>query len=117
MEKTNPVLKKTIRKLEEKGRKKDIDIWKEAAERLKRSERKKNPVNLSKIKRHVENGSTILVPGKVTAYGSLEKDIKVAAFSFSSDAKKELEENGEAISILDLLEENPEGEEVRLMEG
>ncbi len=117
MEKTNPVLKKTIRRLEEKGRKDDVDLWKEVARRLKRPRRKNKPVNLAKINRHVEDGETVLVPGKVTGYGNLEKSVSVAALGFSRDARDRIEEDGETKDILELLEENPKGENVRILEG
>ncbi len=117
MQKTNPVLKKTVSKLEEKGRKEDLAIWRDLAQRLKKPNRKKSPVNISKINRHAEEGETVVVPGKVTGYGSLDKDINVAAFSFSKSAKEKLKETGKVMSILELVEENPEGENVRIMEG
>ncbi|MFP4115880.1 MAG: 50S ribosomal protein L18e [Candidatus Aenigmatarchaeota archaeon] len=117
MKKTNPVLKETIQEIEEKGRKENVDIWKDVAERLKKSRRKKNSVNISKINRHAEGGDVILVPGKVTGYGNLDKEVTVAALSFSNGAKKKVEERGEAIKISELIEEHPEGQGVKIMEG
>ncbi|MFP4116646.1 MAG: 50S ribosomal protein L18e [Candidatus Aenigmatarchaeota archaeon] len=117
MEKTNPVLKKTVSRLEEKGRKEELDLWKDLAKRLKKPRRNKSSVNISKINRHAKEGETVVVPGKVTGYGSLDKDVDVAAFDFSKSAKEKVEEGGKVMSILDLAEENQEGENVRIMEG
>ncbi len=117
MEKTNPVLKKTISKAEEKCRKKGIGIWGDVAQRLKKSRRNKKAVNIAKINRHSEDGETVLVPGKVTGYGTLDKKITVAAFGFSGKAKQKINEAGETISILDLLDKNPKGKNVRILEG
>ncbi len=117
MNKTNPVLKKTINKVEEKGRKEDIDIWNDVADRLRKSRRKKDAVNIAKINRHSEDGKTVLVPGKVTGYGTLDKNVRVAAFDFSRNARKKINDKGTALSIIELLKENPSGKNVRIMEG
>lgn len=116
MDKTNPVLKETIRNLEEKGRKENAPIWEKVAEGLKRTGRKKDPVNLAKINRHCKEGETVVVPGKVTGYGDLDKDVTVAAFSFSKGTKEKLEKEGEYLRIKELLERNPEGNGVKIME-
>lgn len=116
MEKTNPVLKETVRKLEEKSRKEDVAIWKEVAESLKQARRGDEPVNLAKINRHTEGNEWVVVPGKVTGYGNLDKEVKVAAFSFSKSAKEKLEEEGEPMQIEELLEKNPSGSGVKIME-
>lgn len=115
--KTNPALKETIRKLEEKGRKEGISIWSDLAERMKKSDRKRKPVNVGKINRHCEDSETVAVPGKVTGYGKLDKEVEVAAFSFSEDAKKKINEGGKSMTIQELMEENPEGNGVKIMEG
>ncbi|KXB06652.1 hypothetical protein AKJ51_03255 [candidate division MSBL1 archaeon SCGC-AAA382A20] len=117
MDKTNPVLKETVRKLRKKSKEEGADIWKDLSQRLMTAERKKNPVNLAKINRHCEDGDTVVVPGKVTGYGNLEKNVTVAAFSFSKNARDEINEVGNAITIEELLQEKPEGSEVKVMEG
>ncbi len=114
--KTNPVLKKTKARLEEKYRKEGVDIWKDVAERLGKTSKNKSPVNIAKINRHSKDGETVLVPGKVTGYGTLDKKLNVAAFGFSATAKEKLEKKGRIMGILELLEENPEGKNVRIME-
>ncbi len=115
MQKTNPVLRNTIAKLEEAGRKNDASVYTRAAEELKKSEKNKVEVNVSRIQRHAEDGDTVLVPGKLLGSGRLDKDVEVAAFDATSSAKKIVKESGDFKFIEDLVKENPEGKKVKLM--
>ncbi|MCJ7450747.1 MAG: 50S ribosomal protein L18e [Candidatus Nanohaloarchaeota archaeon QJJ-9] len=115
MEKTNPVLRETIIKLEKAARKNDAPVYEKAAEELKSSKRKQVEVNLSKLERKVEDGETVLIPGKVLGAGQFNKDAKISAFKFTDSAKQDIEEEGEAYFIQDLIEENPEGEKVKVI--
>ncbi len=117
MKKTNPVLKRTIAELEEKGRKEDVDVWKDLSERLKRARRKQRSVNLSKIDRYTEEGETVVVPGKVTGSGKITKKVTVAAVGFSDQARSRIEEVGTAVDIRDLVDKNPSGKGIKIMEG
>lgn len=108
---TNPVLRETIETLEEQ----DANIWKDVAENLGKVNRQRPEVNLSDIERVVEDGDTVVVPGKVLGSGILNKEVEVAAFKASKNAKNKINENGEFKFIRDLLEENPEGSEVKIV--
>lgn len=113
---TNPVLKRLIRELRRAGRENRAPIWAEVAERLECPRRRRAEVNLSEINRHVEDGGTAVVPGKVLAAGRISRPVTVAAFSFSASARRKiLAAGGRAISILELVKENPKGKNVRLM--
>lgn len=111
---TNPVLKDLLRDLEEKGRKESAEIWKEVAGYLK-SGGKRAEVNLSKIDRNSGEEDFILVPGKVLGAGSLTKEVKVAAFDFTKSARDSIEEEGETLSIKQLMEQKPSGEGVKIL--
>jgi len=114
---TNPTLRRLIRKLREEGKKKNVRVWIDLAERLSKPRRRRAEVNLSHLNRYSENGETIVVPGKVLAAGKLTKSIKIAAFKFSQSARKKiLSAGGEAMSIQQLLERNPGGKNLRIME-
>ena len=115
MEKTNPVLKENIVKLEKAARKNDADVYRRAAEELKKSAKNKTEVNLSKIQRNASEGETVLVPGKVLGSGRLDKEVEVAAFQFSQKAKKTINSSGEFMYLEDLVEDNPEGKNIRIM--
>lgn len=108
---TNPVLRETIETLEQQ----DANIWKDVAENLGKVNRRRPEVNLSDIERVTEDGDTVVVPGKVLGSGALSKEVNVAAFKASKNAKSKIKENGEFMFIRDLLDENPEGSEVKIV--
>lgn len=108
---TNPVLLETIEELESQ----DASIWHEVAQNLGKVNRKRPEVNISDIERNAEDGDTVVVPGKVLGSGHLTKEVDVAAFKASRGAKQQIKENGEFMFIQDLVEENPEGSEVKIV--
>ena len=108
---TNPVLLETIENLEEQ----EAPIWSEVAQNLGKVNRKRAEVNLSDIERIAEDGDTVVVPGKVLGSGRLTKEVDVAAFKASKGAKKQIKESGEFMFIQDLVDENPEGSEVKVI--
>ena len=115
--KTNPNLIELINKLYEQSRNEDVAIWRDVAQRLERSNRRTAEVNLSDIDRHAEDGETILVPGKVLSNGDLDKKVDVVAFKFSAKAQDKIENaGGECISIEEIMESNPKGSNIRIME-
>ncbi|MDY6770942.1 MAG: 50S ribosomal protein L18e [Candidatus Nanohaloarchaea archaeon] len=115
MQKTNPVLREAIQKLDEAGRKNDAAVYSRAAEELQNANRKQVEVNLSTIQRHADDGDTVLVPGKVLGSGRLTKAVTVAAFDFTSSARQAVNDAGEVVHVEDLVDENPDGEQVRLL--
>ncbi|MFB6292583.1 MAG: 50S ribosomal protein L18e [Candidatus Nanohaloarchaea archaeon] len=108
---TNPVLLETIDTLEQS----DAPVYRSVAEHLGKVNRKRPEVNLSDVERVAEDGETIVVPGKVLGAGYLTKNVDVAAFKASRGAKEQIRENGEFMFIQDLVEENPDGEGVRIV--
>jgi len=109
---TNPELKNLIKDLKKTSLENKAPIWKRIALELEKSSRRRRSVNLYHINKYCENGETIVVPGKVLATGDLTKQIKVAAWSFSESASSKVKD---AISIHDLLKENPKGKNVRII--
>ncbi|MFB6265658.1 MAG: 50S ribosomal protein L18e [Candidatus Nanohaloarchaea archaeon] len=114
-QKTNPVLKETVKKCEEAGRRNDADVWRRVAEELKKANRDMTEVTVSHIERNSEGGDTVVVPGKVVGSGSIGEDVTVAAFNFTGNALKSIESSGDAIYIDEAVEDNPSGEEVVLL--
>jgi len=114
---TNPELVSTIRLLRKKARENDAPIWRDVADRLSSSKRRRASINISRLNRHVKDGETVVVPGKVLGAGALDHAVFVAAFAFSGEAKaKILRAKGRCLSISELLEANPKGSNVRIME-
>ena len=111
--KTNPNLIELINKLNKQSKSEDAAIWKDVA----RSNRRTAEVNLSNINRHAEADETILVPGKVLSNGELDKKVNVVALKFSAKAQEKIESaGGECISIDEIIETNPKGSNIRIIE-
>lgn len=116
-ESTNPILRKLIRRLRKESKREDADVWSDLANRLSRSNRNRAELNTGHIDRHTEEGDTVVVPGKVIGSGKLEHAVTVGAFSFSASAREKiLDAGGEPLTIEELLEKNPDGENVSIME-
>lgn len=91
-------------------------IWRDIAKRLEKPRRNWAETNLSKLDRYAEDGQTIIIAGKVLAAGSISKKITVAAYAFSAAAKEAIvAAGGKAITISELVAENPKGSNVRIM--
>ena len=106
-----------INKLNKKSKTENAAIWKDVANRLGRSNRRTAEVNLSDIARYANADETVLVPGKVLSNGDLTEKVNVAAFKFSQKAQEKIESaGGECVSIDDIMESNPKGSNIRIME-
>ena len=111
-----PRVQKLIVMLEKASKKNRAKIWKYVAELIKRPRRKKVEVNLYKIERISKDGDTIIVPGKVLGIGKLDKNITLAALSYSKGALKNI--NKDKVKIIDieeLIKENPKGSNIRII--
>jgi len=114
--KTNPRISALIERLLEESAKRDSGLWKDLAYRLARPRKFMAEVNVSKINRYAGD-STIVVPGKVLSSGNIEKKVTVAALGFSEKAKEKIEKSGgRAITIEELIDSNPDGSNVTIME-
>jgi large subunit ribosomal protein L18e len=103
--------------LKKKAKENDAIIWRDIADRLSSSSRRRVTVNISRLNRYTRGKETVVVPGKVLGAGKLEHPIIVAAFSFSEQARAKITQaKGKCLPISDLLEDNPKGSNVRLME-
>jgi len=116
-QKTNPKITGLIKSLKENSYQKEAPIWKYVSRRLERSTRRQAEVNISQLNRFTSADELVLVPGKILGSGRLDHKIKVAALSFSSLAKDKIETaGGECLTIIQLMESNPKGSGVRIIE-
>ena len=115
MSKTNPRLSSLIAELKAVSRDSDANVWQDIADRLEKPRRTHAEVNLGRIERYAEEDETVVVPGKVLGSGVLEKEVTVAAVDFSSTAQKKIEQVGDAVSLEQYVEQNPEGANVRVI--
>jgi large subunit ribosomal protein L18e len=116
LKKTNPNLIRLIELLRTEGYTNDVPLWVALSKRLAKPTRHKAEVNFSKINRYTKEGDTVVIPGKVLGAGSLDHTVTVAAFAFSHAAREGINAVGRALSIEELLKENPKGTKVKIME-
>jgi large subunit ribosomal protein L18e len=115
--KTNPKLVELIGTLKEKSYQEDVAIWKDVAKRLERSNRRKAEVNISQINRHSSPDETVLVPGKILGSGELNHKVNVIALNFSKRAEEKIAAaGGECLDISEILDKNPKGNKIRIIE-
>jgi large subunit ribosomal protein L18e len=113
--KTNPRLQELIAELKTVSRETGAGVWDDVADRLEKPRRTHAEVNLGRIERYAREDETVVVPGKVLGSGVLQKNVTVAAVDFSSTARTKIEQVGEAVSLEQVLEGNPEGSNVRVI--
>lgn len=113
---TNYVLRKTIRVLRSYSHKYNCGIWRYVAELLEKPTRKRIVVNLSKINRYTQEGDVVVVPGKVLGAGQISHSVTVAAIAFSYQAINKIKTaGGRVLHILELINENPRGSNVKVI--
>lgn len=105
-----------IKTLRESARKEEAGIWNKLADELSRSSRQRREVNLWKLSKYTKEGDTVIVPGKVLGDGELKHKINIAAYKFSENARKKIEESGgKLMTIKELIKKNPKGSNIRLI--
>ncbi|MEM4717279.1 MAG: 50S ribosomal protein L18e [Desulfurococcaceae archaeon] len=114
--KTNLVLRNMVETLLKYSREYNASIWRAVAEELLRPRRRRRAVNIGRINRYTSPGDCIVVPGKVLGAGNLEHPVIIAALGFSKTALEKIQRaGGKAISIFDLLRDNPRGSSVKII--
>jgi large subunit ribosomal protein L18e len=114
--KTNPELITLINDLRKVAYEKDINIWRDLANRLEKSLKNRPIVNLNRINKNINDKETALIPGKVLSPGELTKKVTIAAWSFSDRALEKIEKSGSRhITIKELMDSNPDGKNIRIL--
>ena len=104
-----------IRELKKLSIEQDVKLWKRVASDLEKPTRQRRVVNLYKLEQHAKDGETVIVPGKVLGMGDVQRNITVAAHTFSAEAEEKINKQGKAISIHELMKSNPKGSNVRIL--
>ena len=116
LKKTNPMLVSLIHDLKKTANKNDAPVWKDIAIRLEKPSRNWPVVNLDRIDRHIRENETALIPGKVLSPGNLTKKVSIAAWSFSKRSVEKIKKaGGKTLSIQDVMKNNPEGKDIRIL--
>jgi large subunit ribosomal protein L18e len=113
---TNPELLKLVDSLMKQSRENEAKVWRDVAERMVKSRRRRVSVNLSRLNRYTSRNETVAVPGKVLATGEITHPVTVAAFSFSRKAKDKIKAaRGRCVFLSDLAKKNPKGSNVKII--
>ena len=90
-------------------------IWKKLSKKLSGPRRNQVEANIYRINKKTKNNDVIVVPGKILGLGELDHKLTIACLTFSKSAKKKIEASGsKLISIEELLEQNPKGENIKV---
>ncbi len=90
-------------------------IWKKLSKKLSGPRRNEVEANIYRINKKTKNNDVIVVPGKILGLGELNHKLTIACLTFSKSAKKKIEASGsKLISIEELLEQNPKGENIKV---
>jgi len=113
---TNPELIRLIHSLRKKAKENEAKIWRDIAEDLSHSRKKRVTVNISRLNRNTRKNENVVVPGKVLGTGKIDHPISIAAFAFSEQAQRKiLSAKGKCMSILELIEKKPKGSQVKII--
>ncbi|MEM0118632.1 MAG: 50S ribosomal protein L18e [Conexivisphaerales archaeon] len=97
-------------------RKAERPVFRAALERLEGSRRRMAKVNVGKLSAIAEEGSYVLVPGKVLGSGKMEKKLIVGALDYSSEARKKIvSAGGEALTLTEFIKRYSDKEGIRLV--
>jgi large subunit ribosomal protein L18e len=113
--KQNYQLVSLISELKKLSNQNKVNLWKRIAVDLEKPTRNRRIINIYKINQYAKENETIIVPGKVLGVGELDKRVKVAAFNFSSEALKKINQSGQALTIPELMQQNPKGKGIRIL--
>ncbi len=104
-------IRKLIRDLHKTKRR----IWKKVSKKLSGPRKNRIEANLYRINKKTKNNDVIVVPGKILGIGDLDHKLTIACLNSSKSAQKKIETSGsKLISIDELLEQNPQGDKVKI---
>ena len=112
---TNTVLRQTIAALEMLAKQHNVPLWDRLAQDLRRPTRIRRRVNLFRITKHITQDDICVVPGKVLGTGVYSHKNTIAAWDFSALAKAKINKTGKALTLHQLMKENPQGKKVRII--
>jgi large subunit ribosomal protein L18e len=90
-------------------------IWKKLSKKISSPRSNKIEANLYRINKKTKVDDVIVIPGKVLGIGELNHKLTIACLECSTPAKKKIEQSGsKLLSINELLEQNPEGKNIKI---
>ena len=96
-----------------------IDVekfWSKIAKDALKSNSNKRTINLKKIDALTDDGSAVVISGKILGTGKLSHKVLVSSFSISSSAAKKIKESGgQILEFSDMIEQFPTGKGVKII--
>ena len=90
-------------------------IWKKVSKKIAGPRNNRIEANLYRINKKTKNNDVIVIPGKVLGIGELDHKLTIACLECSNTARNKIEKSGSKIlNIEDLLEQYPEGKNVKI---
>ena len=90
-------------------------IWKKVSKKLSGPRRERVEANLYRINKKTKENDVIVVPGKILGIGEIDHKLTIACLECSKTARKKIETSGsKLLSIEELVEQNPEGKDVKV---
>ena len=112
----NAITDETIWILRRAFKKSKAPIWNSIKDDLLSPRSNRREVNVSKLANVTKNDEVIVVPGKVFGAGAIGHRLTVCAFSISEmAARKIIGSGGKIVTLNNLIENHPDGKEVRII--
>ena len=113
---TDPNLLALLIQLRKQSNESKAPIWKTIARLLRRSRRQRIVTNVSKLNQVTKPNDIVVIPGKLLGAGEIDHAITVSAWDFSEQARRKITgAGGRFISIMEMVEQYPQGKNVRII--
>ena len=107
---------KLVKELRTASKKNEAPIWLKIAKDALKSNSNKKTINLKKIDALTDDGSAVVISGKILGTGKLSHKVLVSSFSISSSAAKKIKESGgQILEFSDMIEQFPTGKGVKII--
>ena len=105
-----------VKELKSASKKNEAPIWSKIAKNVLKSNSNKRTINLKKIDALTEDGSAVVISGKILGTGNLSHKVLVSSFSISNSAAKKIKKaGGEVLQFSDMIDRFPTGKGVRII--
>ena len=105
-----------VKELKSASKKNEAPIWSKIAKNVLKSNSNKRTINLKKIDALTDDGSAVVISGKILGTGNLSHKVLVSSFSISNSAAKKIKESGgEVLQFSDMFDRFPTGKGVKII--
>ena len=105
-----------VKELKSASKKNEAPIWSKIAKNVLKSNSNKRTINLKKIDALTDDGSAVVISGKILGTGNLSHKVLVSSFAISNSAAKKIKESGgEVLQFSDMIDRFPTGKGVKII--